>query len=911
VRFCLAAVLLVTGCTGDPAPTDRFEVEVAPILVHRCGSARCHGVAPDAEARGEVVDWGAFVFRLDDRGQPADMDALYAAARRAINTDERPEFSTLLRKALPPAFGGLPHFGGAAFSSPADPGYQTILAWIAAEEGGGELEPPLTELEAHFEREVQPVLVAGSCATASCHGAASAVPYHVQSGDNGLFARAWTRANYREAVRMLALSGEPLNARLIRKGLPLHAGGIVHKGGNNTFFTGPEDPRVAAITGWACAERLARTGVACSDDSGPAAMVFVRGPLSPHTVFDLDVFEPGTAILRAALSGEAPVTEVEDLTTSLSPEPADARDPAISADGARMAFSLRESADHGHAIRLMDLATLATTPLTEHHARAADGTLWTDRDPTFGPGGHVWFVSTRLGKAADRRGLVDAELYEVDPDTGDVQRWTYTPHIERKPGFLRVGKVAGEVAFTALRDLFDDQAHAHPFRFPTDLHVEYHQHFGTTPTSDLFHDLRELPDGRNLMTVGDLTAVWGAGALGVIDRNFGPQINSASQSDDPATPAYADPVTLLSDEGVLARDAAALPDGRVLVATAPGGHAADDPTAAVDFRIELLTLAESVSGAGPSVVSRVVLVDEPGLSDRDPEPIVLRSPLAPDTKRKWDPELSHGLLVHQGLPLIDALLANLSPSGVKAPRTDMAWVRLIEAVDAKVDQRKTTGLTDCSPQRILAELPLFDDGSFQVRIPAGIPFRIQALDEQRRAIGVHHNRWFYVMGGQTLPQGVRGAPETTYRDQCALCHGSLSGAEAQTLGPPDAISMASVTLARYSGADPRLPITPPTAGDETRVALDFVTDIQPVLDRACATAGCHGDGGIAPVLTGAATEHFTEAYEALIGGGWVGQTALSSPLMGLLDGTHAAPLDDAETLAIVRWLDLGGGYALP
>ncbi len=46
------------------------------------------------------------------------------------------------------------------------------------------------------------------------------------------------------------------------------------------------------------------------------------------------------------------------------------------------------------------------------------------------------------------------------------------------------------------------------------------------------------------------------------------------------------------------------------------------------------------------------------------------------------------------------------------------------------------------------------DGSFQARVPAGVPFRLQALDGSRMAVGAMHDRWFYTLGGQVLTQGV-------------------------------------------------------------------------------------------------------------------------------------------------------------
>ena len=909
-----ATVLLVVGahllaCRSERAPREVFEEDVAPILVQRCGASVCHGVAPGAEEAGDVIVWDRFFFRIDADGDAASMDALYAATRRLINTDEDPAFSTLLLKVMPRAYGGLGHHGGAAFTSEHDPAYRTILTWIASEEDGGESEPPLSALEQRFANEVQPVLLGASCAATNCHGSGSAVPYHLLPAVGDAVPRAWTRQNYTQSVRMITLDGAPDQSRLLRKALPLHAGGIVHKGGNSTFLTGASDPRVDALRSWACAERQAAVGQPCDDAQPSPSWVFVRGALAPHGVFELDSFAPGTDIL---LAGSLEDPSPENLTEALTPEPADARDPALDPTGTRMLFALRERADRGHSIWAMDLASREATRLTEPGTPLSGGGLITDRDPTFGPDGHVWFVSTRDGLLANDGAALDAELYELDTATGEAVRRTYTPHRERKPVFFALGKVGGEVAFTALRDLYDDQTHAHPFRFPPDLRFEYHQHFGTTPAESLFYDMRELPDGRYVCTIGEVDAVWGAGDLGVVDRNFGPEDDGAAS---PGLPFYAEPLVrlgvrgLFTMPGALCRDPVALPDGRLLASCADGAGAAD-ATAVPDFRVELLTLAEQPDGTGPAVVGRQVLADAPGVADRDPEPVVVRRPIPKSAETYWDPSAPEGLLLHQGLPIIDALITRLPPSGAKPIRDDMCYVRLVESVPVPAGQgAPSLGLPGRA--RILAELPLAADGSFQVRIPAGVPFRIQGLSEDRVAVGTAHNRWFYVMGGQTLPQGVRTDPSTIYRQQCAACHGGLSGDPADVFAGVDAVTMASVTLARFADGNPRRPLDPPTVGDSTRLEIDFARDVQPILDAACATAGCHATGAAVPELAAAPAEPpFTRAYTNLLAGGWVvaGQAG-ASPLLTLLDGAPPhATLTEEERLTLVRWIDLGAGF---
>lgn len=957
----------LAACQSRGDARRAFEDEVAPVLERHCTSDVCHGVTDAGEKSGEVIDWDRLFFRVDDVGAITDMDAAYETARRAIDTAEEPGFSSLLRKPLARAYGGLPHHGGDNFRTPHDTDYERIHEWIALEEDGGEDPEPLDELEERFERDVQPILVGASCMSANCHGLDGAIPLRFDPGVDGAFPIEATRSNYEAARTMLSLDGDAAHSRLLAKSLPLHEGGIVHKGGNAAFLPDRADARAKAITAWACAERSALTGVGCRAAGDPAisAFVFVRGPLDPGPVFALDEFTPGTDLHLARVDTDSLLpTDVSNLTQALHEQPADVRDPAISPDGTRVVFSMRQSADRGHALYELDLDGGAWAPLTEPGKKMPGGGLWTDRDPTYGPDGHVWFASTRAGLVADRGVLVDADLYELDPDTGAILRRTFTPHVERKPVYFTSGEEAGgEIGFSALRDAVGGSARAHPFRFPPGLETEYHQHFGITPTENLFFDPRELADGRYVVTIGDLSGVWGAGRLGIVDRNFGPEINDAALDPDPALPGYAAPLTRLDPDatavGITAgmyRDPVGLPDGRLLVAHSVGPVDLADAAAAPDFGIEVIELSEMLDRTGPRIATRDVLVDELGVADFDPEPVFVRGLVPRTPEPSWDPEASDGYFHHLGFPVIDALLTNLFPSGKKPLRDDFAHVRLVEALPCTPEQRRpvppeetlagdqgatTSALGRHGPARILAELPLAGGGSFHARIPAGTPFRLQGLDARGMAIGSMHNRWYYLAPGQTIRQGLSD-PERLYGPRCGGCHGALDGVPEHAFDVPDVMTMASVTEARFEARDPRRPTAPPSLGSTTAIEIDFRRDVLPLLERSCAVAGCHDDGDAAAglALSGSPTAHFDVAYENLLAPGMgsggsrayvddaTGSARRSYLIEKLLGEELDAPreldtpgsahpnaadgvpiLTEAELLTLTRWIDLGATWS--
>ena len=955
-----ATVAVLAGCDDRSAARATFDERVVPVLEARCTSPICHGLAPGAEAAGDVVDRDLFFVDVDVGGRILDLTQAYQAALRAA-VAEAPAWSPLLRKPLDPVYGGQPHFGGVDFDTPGAPGYRAIHDWIALEVEGGQDAPPLDELETLFAEAVLPALASMGCLHANCHGVSASIPYRLEPPLLGGWSTGALRANYEASRVMLALDGDPDQSRLLRKALPLHAGGVLHKGGNAAFLQGLDDPRAEAIRAWACAERQARLGQPCpAPEAAPIeGFVFLRGPITPHHVMELDVWSPGGGLWLAEVDDETLTpSALVDLTASLHADgPVDLRDPAVDPEGRRVAFALRRSAEQGHALWELDLQTGALAQLTPDGGTLPGGALSTDRDPVYGPGGHLWFVSTRAGQLADGGQRLDGDLYELDPASGEVTRRTWTPHGERKPTFYLIGEEAGgEVAFTALRDAVGPDPRAHPFRFPPELDTEYHQHFGITPLETLFHDMRETADGRYVSVVGDLDAAWPVGRLGVVDRNFGPEIPPDAGWTEPGLPFYSAPLARLDAESTdpalaqaVYRDPAPLPDGRLLVARAPGPFDATDPAAVPDLGIELLTLEEAPDGSGPRIATRALLVDEPGVADRDPEPILRRRPPEGRGEPRWDPEAQTGLLLHNGLPMIDALLGNLPPSGPKIPRDDLVAVRLIEALprapagrqpvppdqtrhgalDATTD---SLGAKGC--QRVLAELPLAADGTFQVELPAGVPFRIQALDADGLATGAPHNRWFYVAPGQELVQGTSHLHAGTYATRCAGCHGSASGDPELAFAEPDVVTTASLTLSRYEQQNPRRPIPAPQVGVSSRREVDFRRDVQPILDASCATAGCHdaATGAAGVTLTATPTQHYTDSYETLLTPGagsvggrtWVDErdgSARRSHLLELLLGVEldapadlAAPgeqhggLSPSDLATIALWIDLGATF---
>ncbi len=953
----LAAAWALGGaasCAGD-SPRARFDADVAPVLARRCGTSACHALRPDGSTPRE------FVFRVDADGRIA-ADALgdaYASARRFINTTEGPALSTLLRKALRPELGGLAHAGGAAFYGRDDAAYRSVRAWIAAEHGGGEDGDPhaLTEGERFFAAEVQPRLASGSCMLGPCHGLVSAVPLRFDAGVDGVFGVAATRANYGEALVHLALGGWPALSRLGRKPLRDLVHALPHRGGNGGGgFPGVgTDPLPQAVTAWARLERRLRTG---EGDGGLRGIAFVGGPVGPARVVEHDGYVPGSDLFL--LAPAAPGGALRNLTAALHAAPADIRDPAVDDTGTRLAFSMREGPDAPRVLWELDLDTGVGRAVTRG-VRLPNGRGSIDRWPAYGPDGRLWFVSTRAAMLAEHADGYDTDLYVLEPG-GGLTRRSFTPSPELATAFFRQGhETSGSVAFTAMRRLGDGYKGV-VYRFPNDLRSEYHQHVGIALADDITWHMRETADGNYVGLLLDRDAVWSAGALVHVDRNLGIALPAAvagtsslagyrqpvaflgpygSHDDalvDPYDPAAGTTVRRTRSDGAW-RDPHPLPDGRIVAAWADGAVSLRDRSAAPDFGLYAVTLGRDPVTGALGVAARARLVDLPGASETQPVPVFRN---VPGTLGAEVPQGDRGRLLYAGIPMIEALLRQVGPSGARAVRDDIRAVRVLGWIPRGEDPAlepfgdlprplRRSGAGPHLPARVLAEIPVEADGTFYASLPAGSAFRLQYLDARGMAVGVQHNRWFDIQGGQLLRQGV--APGV-YDGRCAVCHGARSGRPEGAFQPVDATARASRSLARFEDDDPDRPREPFWV--EGALAAEWARDVAPALARSCGGAGCHDAttrvAGLA--LTPAPAPRYDLAYASLVARGegsahgfryldLTGTSARGSYLIERILGEEldaprsirgapphrgSPPLDDAALRALVRWIESGAAW---
>lgn len=246
-------------------------------------------------------------------------------------------------------------------------------------------------------------------------------------------------------------------------------------------------------------------------------------------------------------------------------------------------------------------------------------------------------------------------------------------------------------------------------------------------------------------------------------------------------------------------------------------------------------------------------------------------------------------------------------------------VRLLEGVWRPADKPAGTGsravLPPLATRRILGDVPVGPDGSFNVEVPANIPVELQLVDEN--GLALRSCGWIWT--------------RNHFNQGCVGCH------EDPELTPEnlmvDALKSMSVVVA------------PPV---EQRRTIDFRRDLMPIVGRKCLP--CHAKGGSPPDLTAgkAAPADMTDAafarvvYEVLLepaAGGpegevrgkyvdpgrartssltwhvlakntsrpWDGATAQGKPKP--IPPDAKPPLTSEETRTIVEWIDMGAPWS--
>ncbi|MAF64273.1 MAG: hypothetical protein CMJ84_01260 [Planctomycetes bacterium] len=916
---------------GQRTAAERFfGEEVVPVLTRKtCFGANCHGAAAFNDLRlhsGVPALEGRFTDAMHRRNRLSMLGEV-TGQTRMVHVAGDVEQSRQLLKNIPIAQGGILHKGGNEFLERGDPDYDTLVRWLELEasEARQRTGAPLGEErglvfvrrprdtpQRYFEDDA--FLAGGDLfwfhqgrelnLTAALHPDG---PADIRAPDVSYDAR-------RVVFSMRRAASEPFDVWE----LELDTGAARQL----TFSSDPtvhfQDPQYVPDPQDASGEQLDRVAlVMVSNRSGEWAMSSPEG------------------ILGEAEGGDR--LRIVDEQLSEKPGTYD-----------------------GHMIRVVRGTNRGQTRRVEHQTVGEVVVDQPFHEPCDSTTHYVIEVEPRVAASYD--------LYAMKMAASGQERETFERSLSRLTfglGQIRRPSVrsSGEIMFTTLRTGWQSERPFYNGAIFRTFHngANYHTHYGNRSVVPILSDDRELPNGLQVRVGRDADSYWG-GALIISDHQFGPAIDPANPSDDLDHPfAGGLPENSLHqffrgwialDERVMThgvspggayRDPCPLPDGSLLVARAPGPVDLADAGAAPDFDIVRLVpdpAFQSADGLGAGTFWSEVVVGGEDSSELWPRPVVVRAKEGPMKKLKWatalfgEPETEPGRSGYpQGTPsqllvfdliLLDAFFEQNLPAGVRhlreaictvcgEPQERDEQVRFARVIGAKPLREGQSG----PPGRyVIAEVPLEEDGSFNVVIPSEVSFDLQSLNADRMALS-SPNRWLYTLPGEKHTLSI---PRTLYAQTCNGCHGMLSGEKTTGFGRPDALTSASKTLAVWDAPAHRE--RPPANYDvgarrylTDPYSVGFDEDIRPILERRCVRChpGSKGDAGLDLEREGAfeALRRFVDHRQAL---------AIKSSLVEILLGRElSAPevpsdlelhprearLEPEELRQIIRWIDLG------
>ena len=847
--------------TTDPPQADfeTFRTRVNPVITERCAAGNCHG----APANSMYLTCG---------NTPEQVRWNYFAAGDYLST--KPDSSELLRRSLSPTAGGTYHEGGEIFSSPDASGYRAILAW--AEEKGGPSNVPTDPGFLFFAERVQPMLVKKGCMLIGCHSPAMGHDYRLRGGSGGHFGLGATRRNYDLSLGQIALaSPDPNASRILRKNLAplveaigpqvqnplgiLHRGGAIFGHGNDmcdsvAAASGPLDEQdpYCVIVSWIELERESRMATA----QPLSAIVYVRRPGAPGRdgPQDFETFAGGADLIRAPAAFDANGNLTVQTGTSLLSQCGlaagiDVRRPAVSWDGARIAFSARASADTPYQVYVIDGAqcspdaTINAPPVDDAGGAVPDnGELVHNFDPAFAPDGSIVFASTRgniinassYGYEGPQRTPADpsklnANLYVAEPG-GTVRQLTFLLNQELLPSFMADGRLVfvtekrapGFYQLAGRRQNLDGGDY-HPL-FAQRSTLGYEELAGVV----------ELADKNLAGIVSDRGAVHGAGALAIVNRSLGIDQQSADPDDyvhDPGAMDWQNPdffqhslrvldgVGRPGEGGRVYRDPSALPNGHVLVSMA--ADVADVGAFAGGFDLVVVNpittevSAPLIDEADDDVLWPVAVYARPNHG-------IFRSRLdEPNGASRIATEPDRAEVLYLDVPLLASLLfQNTRSRRLISEATSALEVWESLPPEAGVTSFAAGGSFVTNDQygdlyvrrRRLGALSLAADGSAHAALPGGTPIVLATSVrlEGDRGATLHHQReemQFYP--GEVARQGFR---RELFDGLCGSCHGSVTGFESHVALNPDILTQASSVAAATTSPDSLLGRSGPIEG---------------------------------------------------------------------------------------------------
>ena len=562
-------------------------------------------------------------------------------------------------------------------------------------------------------------------------------------------------------------------------------------------------------------------------------------------------------------------------------------DPAVSFDARRILFAGKRRPSDNWNIYEMDLdggrVRQITRDFGDCRSPCYQSMLYTIVSPK--PWYQITFVGNAAGTMEENGGTVATNLYSCKLDGSAVRRLTFNLSSDLDPLLMSDGRLLlasrqrsslrrGTAGRVALFGINLDGADYALFADPRGRRVK-HMPCVTTGGLLVFVEADRVP--------------WdGAGLLSCV------RIRRPLQSYRPIT----------REQDGLFHTPSPLPDGSILVSRRPrdgsrthGVHRFDLASGKLETVFDdpdYHDVQAKIVRARPLPDGRSSVVTE---TDPHGKLYCLNVYTSDFKQRDWMPSAAvKRLRVLEGIP----------------PRAEAIGADLpsVESLPSRRQGSTINGLPPLAQRRVLGEIDVERNGSFNIEVPANTPLELQILDADGMAL--RSCSWIWAKNHE--PRG------------CVGCH------EDGELTPEnlfvDAMNRSSTSLC------------PPP---DRRRTVDFRRDVMPIIRRKC--VACHGpgqapprlDGGMTPVVHRDGKACFNRAYESLLAvegsdqetfhGKYVQPgSARTSPLIWHLFGRNTSrpwdtvaaagpvkqippgdvePLDENERRTFVEWVDLG------
>jgi hypothetical protein len=557
------------------------------------------------------------------------------------------------------------------------------------------------------------------------------------------------------------------------------------------------------------------------------------------------------------------------LTTLIDDPQGGVRDPQVHYDGDKILFSYRPGKTHRYHLYEINIDGSGLRQLT-------DGPF-DDIEPSYLPDGRIVFCSTRCNRIINCNLVQAALLFTCDGDGQNIRQISPNNETENTPWPLPDGRIVytrweyidrGIGGFKALWTTNPDGTGQMTL-------------YGNTKPAPTFLDAKPIPNSRSIVMINSThMGCEHVGSVAAFDPSNGPDDRSSEQ--------------IVAWEG----------DCRDPYPVGQSGF-----LAARGSKIVLI-------GSDRSMHTVFELPEEDRRTDLwCHEPRLLKPrPREPVIPSRLD------LTKETGVLMLADVYHGRNMSGVR--RGEIKQLLVMETLPKAVN---FSGQADpysfdhsFNLNRVLGTVPVEEDGSAHVEVPAMRGIILAALDQDGLAVK-RMQSFLTVQPGETVG--------------CVGCH-------EQRQNTPDWKKGTGPICAKHpSGRSGKLDLSPFSAMrrppseiepfEGVPDVFDFPRDIQPILDRHCAR--CHdyeasehgGPRAGGAILTGDHGPVFSHSFATLhmldqvvISRDGVGNKpprgfgSGASPLMQLIDGSHyGAVLSDHERLMVRLWIDASATYA--